>query len=183
MKNVVTISDIMFGKPFENKNGIDTQLVNLNTVEKIHQFKMNEDGEKKGIEKAQIAINFSNFTRMLVLDQWLALMPTVKLSDEQEALPKAERDAIVYANHLRVLRGAKVTISRTEDTEVQYDETKPLKDEKGEPVLKDGEQVYEELKDENDKVVKKVVGYRDLEVVAIELTPAASKLAQHLAFA
>lgn len=183
-KDVITIADIMFGKPFENKNGIDTQLVNLNTVEAVHQFRVNEDGEKEEVEKRQIAIPFSDFTRMLVLDGMLALVPESAVSGDATSRPKNEQDAIKFANQVRCLRGAKLTIKREEEFEVVPDETKPVVDGAGNAVLDDNEeQVYEPLLGEDGKPVKRLVGYRNLEVVAVELSGPASKLAEHLAFA
>lgn len=183
MKNVITIADVMFGKVFTNKNQIDTQLVNLNTVEKIHQFKMNEDGEKEEVEKRQIAIPFSDFTRMLVLDGMLGLVPECAISEEDASKPKDEQDRIKYSNVVRCLRGAKLTIKRDEDWEVVPDETKPKQNAEGEAEVDEyGEQVYEPLIGEDGKPVKKLVGYRNLEVVAVELSAPAAKLAEHLAF-
>lgn len=183
MKNVITIADVMFGKVFTNKNQIDTQLVNLNTVEKIHQFRMNEDGEKEEVEKRQIAIPFSDFTRMLVLDGMLGLVPEHTLSDEDASKPKDEQDKIRYADQVRCLRGAKLTIKRDEDWEVVPDETKPKQNADGEAEVDEyGEQIYEPLIGEDGKPVKKLVGYRNLEVVAVELSAPAAKLAEHLAF-
>ena len=182
-KDVITIADVMFGKVFTNKNQIDTQLVNLNTVEKVQQFRLNEDGEKEEVEKRQIAIPFSDFTRMLVLDGMLGLVPERELSTEDASKPKDEQDKVRYADHVRCLRGAKLTIKRDEDWEVVPDETKPLSNEDGSPKLNDSdEQIYEPLLDEEGKPVKKLVGYRNLEVVAVQLSAPAAKLAEHLAF-
>ena len=182
-KDVITIADVMFGKVFTNKNQIDTQLVNLNTVEKIRQFRVNEDGEKEEVEKRQIAIPFSDFTRMLVLDGMLALVPESVVSEDAASKPKNEQDAIRFANQVRCLRGAKLTIKRDEDWEDVPDETKPVVDGEGNPVLDDNnEQTYHPLLGEDGKPVKKLVGYRNLEVVAIELSAPAAKLAEHLAW-
>lgn len=183
-KDVITIADVMFGKVFTNKNQIDTQLVNLNTVEAVHQFKVNEDGEKEEMEKRQIAIPFSDFTRMLVLDGMLALVPECELTAEDATKEKHKQDAIKHADQVRCLRGAKLTIKREEELEVVPDESKPVVDADGNAVLDDNEeQVYEPLLGEDGKPVKRLVGYRNLEIVAVELSGPASKLAEHLAFA
>lgn len=181
VRNTVTISDVIFGNRFENKNGVEVQPVNINIVEKLSQFKINDDDEKEEKQIRQITINLSEFTRLLVLDDFLGL---IKENDVPEDVtePK-EQLSIKYADQLRCMKGAKLTLEREEVKEVIPDETKPITDENGNPKLdENGEQMYEPVVGEDGKPVKKLVGYGDTRFIKLELSSAAAKLAEHLAY-
>ena len=181
VKDTVTISDVIFGNRFENKNGVEVQPVNINIVEKLSQFKINDDDEKEEKQIRQITVNLSEFTRLLVLNDMLAL---VKESDVPEEIADVRAQlAKKYEDQVRILKGAKITVEREEIKDVIPDETKPLVDDNGDPKLDDsGEQMYEPLVGNDGKPVKKLVGYGETRFTKIELTPAATKLAEHIAF-
>lgn len=181
VKNTVTISDVIFGNRFENKSGVEVQPVNINIVEKLSQFKINDDEEKEEKQIRQITINLSEFTRLLVLDDFLGL---IKENDVPEDItePKTQL-SIKYADQLRCMKGAKLTIEREEVKEVIPDKTKPITDVNGDPKLdENGEQMYEPIVGEDGKPVKKLVGYGDTRFIKLELSSAAAKLAEHLAY-
>lgn len=182
VKNVVTISDIMFGAEFENESGFKTQIVNFNIVEPLGQFKVGEDDEKEYKEVRQIGLRMSDFTRVLVLNDLVALIDPCEVADDVTD-PKI-RFAKQYKNLIKVLKGAKLTIEREEIKTTVYDETKPLLDEKGKQVVdkETGEPKFEVKKDENGKEVKKLTGYSDIQYVALELTQPALKLAEKLVY-
>lgn len=181
VKETVTISDVIFGNKFENKNGIEVQPVNINLVEKLSQFKINDDEEKEEKQIRQITINLSEFTRLLVLNDMLAL---VKESDVPEEITDVKAQLTKkYEDQVRILKGAKITIEREEIKDVVPDETKPITDEDGNPKLDDNEeQMYEPMLGEDGKPLKQLVGYGETRFIKLELTPAASKLAEHIAF-
>lgn len=181
VKDTVTISEIMFGAEVENESGFKTQIININTVEPVNQFKVNEDGEKEEKQVRQLGIRMSDFTRILVLNDLVALIDTCDVADDVTDMKI--RFAKQYKNQIKVLKGAKLTIEREEDKREMYDTTKPLVDEKGKPkVNEDGEPMYEPLKDAEGKVVKKLVGYTDIKYVKLELSQPAMKLAEKLVY-
>lgn len=179
-RDVVTVSEIVFGNSFENKNGITVQPVNINIVERLNQFKKNDDDEKEEKEIRQLTINLSEFTRILVLNDYLALIKDSKVPEEitERKLQLAKQ----YEDQLRVLKGAKITIEREKIEEPEFDLSKPLEDKDGNPIMKDGEQVYDVKVDDEGKPIKKLVGYGDTRFTKLELSAAAAKLAEHLAF-
>lgn len=181
VKNVVTVSDVIFGNKFENKNGVEVQPVNINIVEKLSQFKVNDDEEKEEKQIRQITINLSEFTRLLVLDGYLGL---IKESDVPEEITDSKVILTKkYEDQVRCLKGAKLTIEREEIKEIVPDESKPITDDEGNPKLDDNdEQMYEPMVGEDGKPIKKLVGYGETRFTKIELTPAANELAKHIAF-
>ena len=183
MKTTFTVAGVLFTPVFENKqSGISTQLVNLSTIESIHQFAI-RDGEKVAIDKRQIALTFGDFTRMIAVGGWLAQIPLTKLSAEQKTMKKHEMDKIEYSDHVACLNGASVTIERDEVLETLYDETKPLNNEDGTPMLDENqEQVYAPKVDEKGNPMKVLVGYTNTRVVSVQLTPEGVEMAKFKAF-
>lgn len=183
MKNTITIADVMFSKEFETESGFKTQLVNLNIVEKLLQFVKGEDDEKEQIEKRQLALRLSDFTRLLVLHPMLALVDEQELNLDQKKLPKEEQLLIQYKNQIKLLKGAKLSIEREEIEQTMFDESKPKLDAKGKQVVgEDGEPVFEVLVDENGKTVKKLVGFGEIKFLKLELTMPAEKLAEKMVY-
>lgn len=181
MKSTITISEVFMNRSFTNENGLEIQLVNLNIVEKLPQFQVEED-EKKLIEKRQFTIKMSDFKRLLVLDPMLALVPNVKLSEEEQQLPKNEQLMIQFGRQIQLLRAAKLTIDREEVKTVEYSD-KPVLDENGEP-KKDanGDIVYEPQLDDDGKPKQHLVGFGETSFIKLELTSPAAKLAERFAF-
>ena len=183
MKNTITIADIMFSKEFESESGFKTQLVNLNIVEKLLQFVKGEDDDKEEMEKRQFAVQMSDFTRILVLHPLLALVDEQDLTSEQKMLPKEQQLMLQYKNQIKLLKGGKLTIQREEVYQVVLDESKPKLDEKGQQIInEDGEPQFEVKVDENGKEVKKLVGFKDIQYLKLELTQPAERLAEKLVY-
>ena len=183
MKTTFTVAGILFSPAFENKqSGITTQLVNISTLESIHQFTI-KDGEKTAIEKRQIALPFGDFSRLICVAGWVAQIKPTKLSAEESKLPKHEKDKIEYADHVACLNGASVTIERDEVWETVYDETKPLSNEDGTPKLDENkEQIYAPKLDEKGNPIKVLVAYKNTRVVSVQLTPEGAEMAKFKAF-
>lgn len=160
MKNTVKIANIMFGAEIEN-NGYQVQLVNLNLLDTLKQFKVNEDGEKELKEVRQLTIRMSEFMRLLVLDDYLALVPEKVLSDDEQKLSNREQLALRYADACRLLKGAEITLEREEIYEPELDDD-------GKPIEKDG------------KPVQNLVGFGATEFSSVKLTPIATKVAEKL---
>ena len=161
MKNVVKVANVVFGAEIEN-NGFQVQLVNFNLIDPMEQFKVNDDGEKELKSVRQLTIRMSEFTRLLVLDDCLALVPEKPLSDEENNLKDNEKLAIRFADHLRILKGATITVDREEVKEdVLDDDGKPVTDDEG-------------------KVKKNLVGFGETKFTKLELTPIAKKLCEKL---
>lgn len=161
MKNVVKIANVVFGVEIEN-NGFQVQLVNINLVDPIDQFKVNEDGEKELKSQKQLTIRMPEFVRLLVLDDTLALVPEKSVTDEENKLSKQEILSMRFADQLRLLKGATVAVEREEIKEAKLDD--------------DGN----EVKDEEGKVVKELVGFGETKFNKLELTPIAKKLCEKL---
>lgn len=181
-KDVVTISEVNFGAKVTNEgNGFSTSIININILERLNQFKKNEDDEKEEKQVRQLGVRLSDFTRLIVLDEYLALIPEgdvdVNITD-----PKTIFD-IKYAQHKSILKGAKLTINRERVESVVYDTEKPKTDSDGNPIVnEDGEVQYETKKDENGKDVMTLTSYGEIEFVELKLTNAALEKAKYLAF-
>ena len=178
LRTTVTISEVIFGNSFENKNGINVQPVNINTLEKINQFKVIDD-EKEQKDIRQLTIAMNEFTRLLAKGGWIAQIKESKVDETG----KTQRDILNerYEDQLNCLKGATLVFDREEVKETVYDETKPVMNPDGSPKLDENEQVYEPLM-EDGKVVKKLVGYGELTFVSLKLTPEGEELAKFKAF-
>lgn len=160
MKNTVKIANVVFGAEVEN-NGYSVQLVNLNLLDTLKQFKVNEDGEKELKEVRQLTIRMSEFTRLLVLDDYLALVPEKMLNEDEQKLSNKEQLSLRFADQCRLLKGAEITLNREEIYEAELDDGKPIKDKEG-----------------ND--VKTLVGFGATEFTNVKLTPIAARVAEKL---
>lgn len=160
MKNIVKIANIMFGAEVEN-NGYSVQLVNLNLLDTLKQFKVTEDGDKELKEVRQLTIRMSEFTRLLVLDDYLALVPEKVLNEDEQKLSNKEQLALRFRDQCRLLKGAEITLEREEINEPELDDD-------GKPVEKDG------------KPVQNLVGFGATEFTSVKLTPIATKVAEKL---
>lgn len=161
MKNTVKIANIMFGAEVES-NGHSVQLVNINLVDALKQFKVNEDGDKELKEARQLTIRMSEFTRLLVLDDYLALVPEKMLNDDEQKLSNREQLTLRYADACRLLKGAEISLTREEIYEDKLDDD-------GNPI-----------KDAEDKPVQTLVGFGTTEFTSAKLTPIAAKVAEKL---
>lgn len=179
MKNVVTIVDLYYGSQFENKQGFKTTLVNMVLLEPLKQFRITEDGEKELVSVRQLALRVSDFLRMLVLDETLALMDKETSSAEDEKIKFLEE----YKNFIKVLKGAKLTLQREELTSKKFDVNKPLVDKDGKPLVnEDGEVMYDLLRDAEGNPVEDLIGFGETTFVKLELTSTAKRLAEKLVF-
>ena len=113
MKNTIKIVEIYGGKKTE-QNGFDVTLVNISTFEPLLQFKVNEYGEKELKKVHQLTIRLSEFKKLFILDDMLALLEPKKLTDEEKNLTDEEQFATIYSEHIKVLRGARLVIEREE---------------------------------------------------------------------
>lgn len=179
VRNTVTISNVMFGNEFENNNGIHVQPVNINTVERINQFKIVDD-EKEEKEIRQLTIGMNEFTRLLAKGGWIAQIKESKVDETGKTQKEILNER--YEDQLNCLKGATLVFDREEVKETVYDETKPVMNPDGSPKLDDNEeQVYEPLM-ENGKPVKKLIGYGELTFVSLKLTNEGEELAKFKAF-
>lgn len=161
MKNTVKIANVVFGAEVEN-NGYSVQLVNLNLLNTLKQFKVNEDGEKELKEVRQLTIRMSEFTRLLVLNDYLALVPEKMLNEDEQKLSNKEQLSLRFADQCRLLKGAEITLNREEIYEAELDDDgNPIKDKEG-----------------ND--VKTLVGFGATEFTNVKLTPIAARVAEKL---
>lgn len=137
MKNTVKISQIYFSAPIEGDYGTYC-IANINTIERIKQFKLNEDGDKEEVEARQLSIRDNEFDRLLVCNDYLAALPVEQVSDEDQTT--MERNKILeakYKNHIDLLRGATLEIEREEIYEnIVDDEGNEVKDAEGKPQTK-----------------------------------------------
>jgi hypothetical protein len=161
MKNTVKIANIVFGAEVES-NGHSVQLVNINLVDALKQFKVNEDGDKELKEARQLTIRMSEFTRLLVLDDYLALVPEKMLNDDEQKLSNREQLTLRYADACRLLKGAEISLTREEIYEDELDD--------------DGNSI----KDDEDKPVRTLVGFGTTEFTSVKLTPVAARVAEKL---
>lgn len=183
-KEVITIAEVRFSKEFETESKFKMQMVNLNIVERLEQFEKDEDDEKVLVNKRQLGVRMSDFKRILVLNEWLALIPEEDLNEDQSKFEKDKQSEIIFAKHVRCLKAAKLTIEREEVFAPVYDTKKPLHDKDGNVVVdEDGNVQYEVKKDENGKDMKQLVGFGEMSFVDLKLTGAAEELAKHHAFA
>ena len=161
MKNTVKVANVVIGAEIEN-NGYQVRLVNINLVDPIEQFKVNEDGDKELKAIKQLTVRMSEFTRLLVLDEALALVPEKSVVDEEGRLNEQEKLSIRYEDQLRLLKGATISIDREEIKE-------DVLDDDGNPV-----------KDDDGKVQKELVGFGETKFTKLELTSIAKKLCEKL---
>lgn len=166
MKATVTISKVVFGAAVENNFGSTTQLVNFSLVEPLLQGKINEDGEKEIKSVRQMGLNINDFDRILCLNEYTAILPEVKLQEEQKKLPEQEQLAIKYENHIRALKGAKLTLEKEEVYEAETEE-----DENGEVKNK---------VDAEGKVIKKLVAFGDTKYISLTISPIAEQFCMNL---
>ena len=179
VRTTVTISGVEFGNPFENARGFRVIPVNINTNEKINQFKLIED-EKEERNIRQFTINMAEFTRLLSKGGWLAYIKENKVNEEG----KTEKQILDerYEDQRICLNGATLVFDREEVRETVYDETKPIMNEDGSPKLDENEeQMYEPLI-EKGKVVTKLVGYGELTFISLKLTDEGMELAKDKAY-
>ena len=167
MKQTVKIADIYFSDPIENKeSGIKNVICNISTVEKVEKFKKDPDNEDIKILKKvnYLDCRLSDFKRIVVLDDTLAIVEDNVLSEEESKLSEKDRYLLQYKNQIRCLKGATLTFEK----ECVY-----------EPELnEDGE----EVKDEEGKAIKKLIGFGETTFIKLELSQAGTKLAEKLAF-
>lgn len=179
MKDVLTIVDVTYTPTFENKKGFKTKLVDLVLMQPLLQGKTSENGEKVLVSIKQYGVNLNEFKRILILDETLCLIEKEKSSVEDETLKFFEE----YKNHIKVLRGAKLTLEREEGKAKKFDVNKPLTDDNGKPLVdEDGEVMYDYLRDAEGNIVEQLTGFGDTKFVKLELTPTAKKLAEKLVF-
>ena len=164
MKNTVKISGVAFGGQVTTDNGTQLQLVSINIVEGIPAFRI-VDGEKKLVTSHQLSVRMGEFTRLLALDENLALVEESELTDEEKRLSQQEQLTKRFKFQMQVLRGAQLTFSREEMFEVQEEDD-------------DTDDAAEGAADANakPKTDKIVVGYKDLTFDKLILSNAAIKL-------
>ena len=165
MKTTVTISKVYFGAEIETDYGT-ASIVNINTVEPVLQGKKNDDGEKEIVQIRQLAMRMSDFERILVLDQHLPLLDVPQLTDEQKKLSMREQFELQYKEHIKVLKGAKLTIEREE-----IKAPKMTQDE-------NGNEVAELDKDGNEVMI--LAGFGDTKYTSLLITDFATKYCEHL---
>lgn len=135
MKNTVKISSIYFSNEIEGDYG-KFVIVNINLVEKLPQFKMNEDGEKELVEVRQLSMREGDFDRLLVVNDYLAAIPKEVVEEEKkDSLTRNQRLEIEYKQHIDLLRGATITLEREEIKQDKVDdEGNVVKDSEGNTV-------------------------------------------------
>lgn len=151
MKNTVKISQVYFSTPIEGDYGTYC-IANINTIERIKQFKVNEDGEKEEVEARQLSIRDNEFDRLLVVNDFLAALPLEQVSDEDQAV--MQRNQILdirYKHHIELLRGATLEIEREEVYENVVDDE------------------GNEVKDAEGKVQTKLVGFGEMTIKSLKL--------------
>ena len=164
MKNTIKIVEIYGGKTIE-QNGFNVQLVNISTFEPLLQFKVNEDGEKELKNVHQLTLRLSEFKKLFVLDDMLALINPKKLTDEEKNLTDEEKFSIIYRDQIRVLKGAKLVIERDEILENNDDEDND-----------------EEENDQENDQEKKLISFGEMKFLSLTLTPAARQKAEKIVF-
>lgn len=151
MKNTVKISQVYFSTPIEGDYGTYC-IANINTIERIKQFKVNEDGEKEEVEVRQLSIRDNEFDRLLVANDYLAALPLGEVSDEDQAVMQRNQVLdIKYKRHMELLRGATLEIEREEIFESVVDDE------------------GNEVKDEDGKVQTKLVGFGEMTIKSLKL--------------
>ena len=150
MKNTIKIVEVKISNTVEN-NGYDIRLININILDPIPCFKVNEDGEKELKEIRQLTIRLSELKRIFILDDMLALLPEAKIKKEKlNEINEREALEIKYYRHFNALKAAELTIDREEVYDAELDDDgNPIMDEKGEPkkkLISFGKTEYKALK-------------------------------------